>query len=178
MDEKGERADYKEAQRELESAVTKTVSILRLNGKSGKPTGRAHLIGCRLPKLHLKKSSPQPSRWKFPTKRMQWPRARLTKPRADWRRARRASAPARARRRGGNAEVPAPQRGRLTNVPLNGDLLDACPLRAGGGRRTEPLGWGGHACWRRLGRGSCRRTATAPGAPGCSVTLAPAGPAL
>lgn len=48
-------------------------------------------------------------------------------------------------RRERRAPAPVPERGRLTDVPLDGDLLDACPLGAGGGRRAEPLGRGGHA---------------------------------
>ena len=37
----------------------------------------------------------------------------------------------------------------LTDVPFDGNFLDAGPLRAGCGRRAAPLGWGGHAfsCW-------------------------------
>lgn len=66
------------------------------------------------------------------------------------RRARGATARTRRERR-----APAPERGRLTDVPLDGDLLDACPLGAGGGRRAEPLRRGGHACSRRLGFGTC-----------------------
>lgn len=54
------------------------------------------------------------------------------------------------RRRGqgggeGSPRAPAPHRGPLTDVPLDGDLLDASPLGAGRGRRAEPLRWGGHA---------------------------------
>lgn len=63
-----------------------------------------------------------------------------------WRRARGATARTRRERRApAPVPVPVPERGRLTDVPLDGDLLDACPLGAGGGRRAEPLGRGGHA---------------------------------
>lgn len=127
-------------------------SILRHNCKLVKPTGRAHLKkGGRLPKLPLKPGSippppnciPNSRVWKFPTKRAQWPRARLTKPRDG---AGPEEPPLRTRReRRTPAPVPVPERGRLTDVPLDGDLLDACPLGAGGGRRAEPLGRGGHA---------------------------------
>lgn len=82
-------------------------SILRQNCKLVKPTGRAHLKkGGRLPKLPLKPGSippppnciPNSRVWKFPTKRAQWPRARLTKPRDG------AGPEEPPRGRGGNAE--------------------------------------------------------------------------
>lgn len=126
-------------------------SILRQNCKLVKPTGRAHLKkGGRLPKLPLKPGSipppqlhPELSRLEVSNKEGAVAQSAPHKA-PGWRRARGATARTRRERRA-PAPVPVPERGRLTDVPLDGDLLDACPLGAGGGRRAEPLGRGGHA---------------------------------
>lgn len=120
-----EKADYKEAQRELKGEVTKMFSILRQNCKLVKPTGRAHLKKgvAYLSHLSRQAASPQlrpgPSRLEVPNKEGAVAQSAPHKA-PGRRRARGATARMRSERR-----APAPERGRLTDVPLDGDLLDA-----------------------------------------------------
>lgn len=119
--------------------------------------------GVRSPKLHLKKNS-TPNCALNPTKGAVVQSAPYKVPAG--------AGPAEPPRRRGIAYAPAPHRDTLPMFPSMETFL----MRVEG-ERQNLLGGVAMPRSRRLGRGTCRNTAV-PAARGCSVNLAPAGPAL
>lgn len=174
-----EKAYYKEAQRELKGEVTKMFSILRQNCKLVKPTGKAHLKKGVVYLSYLSRQAASPSNcapdprvWKFPTKKVQWPRARLTTPREG------AGPEEPPRGCGVNADHRHRSGVALPMFPSMAIFLMRVPSELAEGEGQNLLGGVVMpARSRRLGLRDLQECGGA-GSSGGSVKLAPAGPAL